>query len=255
MYSLIEASLVLIGVGFVFYKREYLYNKTKLLVAKGIIKYVNTRSNYLWNWRHITPNVIKSRIDHLLKIDSDMANINSSRTPSERIFIEEAIEISKSGEFIVSRLLELERLKPLLNLKEHGGFIKLNKNQVFKLFGMLEYPWYLKITYVGHSNVKKRVSARKYTVVYKMEENSPFTFPPYSVNEEIKVGFSAPKIKNCTLITGEYFDLKTAKQYAGLKCDFYECSTIDEIVKNHIDHNEDVVVSLKNKNVVVNDEL
>jgi len=255
MFSLTNTAVVLLLSGILFYKKDLLYKKSKPLLLKCVMKYVKARTKYIWEWRNKTPDMIKYKIDNLLKVDSQMASINSSETLSETIFIEEAIEITKDGKFIVSRLLEIEKLKVLMDIKENDGFIKLNKNQVFKLFGNIEFPWFMKITYLGHSNVEKRVPARKYTVVYKFEDYSPFVFPPYSANKKIMVGFSAPKIKNCTSMTGEYFDITIAKQFAGLECDFYKSSPVENIMKTYIDHDEDIVVSLKKINVVVNNEL
>jgi len=255
MNLLFNTGFILVVSGLLFYKRKFLYKRTEPFLVKCMIKYVNTRTKYVWDWRPHLSDFIKYKLDKIMKIDSEMANINSSSTLSDTIFIEEAVEITKHGGFIASRLLELEKIKPLINEKENKGFIKLNKNQVFKLFGnIIDTPWYLKITYLGHSNVKKRVAARKYTVVYKFNEDSSFVFPPYSASQKIKVGFSAPKIKTCTLMTGEYFSPELAKQYAGLECDFYKTSTVDEIIRNYIDFPEDVVVALKNNTVVVNNE-
>ena len=244
-----------LSIGLLFYKKDYVYKKAKKCISGCIVKYINLRSDYMWNTRNRIPVILRNKIDKLLKVNPEISTINSSPFTSERISIKECSEISKKGKFITCRKTELDCLKPLLDIKNHLGFIQLNKNQVFKLFGMQEYPWFLKISYIGHSNIQKRVPAKRFTVIYQMEEDSLFVFPPYSANEQLKIGFSAPKIKSANLMTGEDVDLNVVQKHSGLRCDFYESSEIKEVVKFYIDHEEDVLVSLKKKNIVVNNEL
>ena len=244
-----------LSIALILYKKDYVYVKAKKCFSNCIVKYVKLRSDYMWNTRNRLPFIVTRKLDKILKINPEICTVNSSPLTSERISIEECMEISEKGEFITCRKRELNGLKPLLDIKNHLGFIQLNKNQVFRLFGMQESPWYLKITYRGHSNIEKRVPSKKYTVIYKMGDDSPFVFPPYSANEQIKVGFTAPKIKSAKLMTGENVDFNIVQKYAGLRCDFYESSEIEEIVKFYIEHEEDVLVSLKKKNIVVNNEL
>jgi len=245
-----------VGLGLLFYNKDGIFKKSKKCLEKCAMKSIKLRSDYIWKHRNEIRKNIRLRIDKLLKINSNVACVNSSNILSERISIGQCIEISKNGGFIMSRITEIDNLKYLMDLPENEGFIKLNKNEVFKIFGLQEYPWYLKIEYSGHSNIQKRIPSRRFTVLYKFEEDSSFVFPPYSANETIQGGFSAPKIKSAkSLSTGKLIDCNPVKEHAGLKCDFYESCEIKEVVKNYLDHVEDIVVSLKKKDVIVNDEL
>ena len=259
IFEMDSYSLTVIGstlsIGLILYKKDYVYTKVKKCISNCIVKYINLRSDYMWKTRNRLPLILTKKLDKIFKINTEICTVNSSPFTSERISIEECVEISKKGKTITCRKREIDGLKSLLDIKNNLGFIKLNKNQVFKLFGMQEYPWYLKITYRGHSNIQKRIPSKKYTVIYKMGEESLFVFPPYSANEQIKIGFAAPKIKSANLMTGENVDLNLVQKHSGLRCDFYESSEIEEVVKFYIDHEEDVLVSLNKKNIVVNNEI
>ena len=259
IFEMDSYSLTVIGstlsIGLILYKKDYVYEKAKKCISNCIVKYINLRSDYMWKTRYSIPLILRKELDKIFKVNTEICTVNSSPLTSERISIEECVEISKKGKIITCRKREIDDLKSLFDIKRHLGFIKLNKNQVFRLFGMQEYPWYLKITYRGHSNIQKRIPSKTYTVIYKMREDSSFVFPPYSANEQMKVGFAAPKIKSANIMTGENVDLNLVQKYSGLRCDFYESSEIEEIVKFYIDHKEDVLVSLKKKNIVVNNEL
>lgn len=105
MFSLTNTAVVLLFSGILFYKRDLLYKKSKPLLLKCVMKYVKARTKYIWEWRNKTPEIVKYKIDKLLKVDSQMASINSSETLSETIFIEEAIEITKDGKFASCQIL------------------------------------------------------------------------------------------------------------------------------------------------------
>lgn len=234
----------------------FMYQKYSSVIRKyscGVAaKLLTCRSDYIWKWRKNTPRIIKYGADKLMSIDKESVRLNTSHIPSERIYIEEAIEVCKDGNFIASRLNEIEGVLRLMDV-ENEGYFKLTKNETFKLFGSLDFPWYLKITYLGHSNAEKRIEARRFTVLYKLGESSEFNFPPYSTHDSICVGFSAPKIKSAKLESGKYmFCLDNVKQYSGLKYDFYNSCPHKEIVKDYIDNPETVIVNTKNKTLHVN---
>ena len=228
------------------------YKYSPLIRNKLTTKLLLYRSNYIWKLRKKTPHVVTYWADKFFSIDKKAVKLNISEIPSERIYIHDAIEVCQKGNFIVSRLSEMESIIKLMDFQNSGSFT-LTKNETFKLFGCLDYPWFLKITYVGHSNIEKRIEAKKFTVLYKFGESSEFHFPPYNAHDSISTGFSAPKIKSAKLESGKYmFCLDEVKEYSGLKYDFYNSCPHKEVVKNYFDHPDNVIVNIKNKTLHVN---
>ena len=92
--------------------------------------------------------------------------------------------------------------------------------------------WYLDVTYSGHSDVSKKIEAQQYSVKYKSSWNDIITFPPYSITEKPSKGLGSKKVLSA-LTEGDEDVTSLAKEFAGLKCNFYEdCS--DEVLKNHM---------------------
>jgi hypothetical protein len=250
--SVVVCSLSLCVGIFMYQKYSSVVQKYSQIYTRVVAaKLLTGRSDYIWKWRKNTPRIIKYGADKIMSIDKESVRLNTSHIPSERIYIEEANEVCKDGHFIASRLNEIESILKFMDI-ENEGSLKLTKNETFKLFGSLD-PWYLKITYLGHSNTEKRIEARRFTVLYKLEESSEFNFPPYSTQDSIRVGFSAPKIKSAKLESGKHmFCLENVKQYSGLKYDFYNSCPHKEIVKDYIDNPETVIVHTKDKTLHVN---
>lgn len=242
-------------VGIFMYKKysPTVWKHSESYIGAIVTKSLVYRSNYIWDLRKKTPHFVRYGVDKLLSVDKNIVRLNTSCIPSERIFIEEVFEVDKKGNFIMSRLNEIESILKFMDV-ENSGSLTLSKHETFKLFGCLDYPLYLKITYVGHSNPEKRIDARRFTVLYKLLESSEFHFPPYSTHDSISVGFSAPKIKNAKLEDScKYmFCLDKVKQYSGLKYDFYNSCPHKEVVRDYIDNPEPVIVNTKNKTLHVN---
>jgi len=204
-------------------------------VHKASLKFIKTRSDYIWINRNHFNNSLKKIIDKILIVNPEIASVNASSKSSDRIIIEHAI--ASRGD--TSKDVTVEMRSILVDFDD--PFMGDNGQITIDLVDIVpnmatdtgeDNSWYIEITYRGHSDPSKRIEARTYSVKYKANWKDIITFPPYSINDKPVRGLGCTKVLSALSSNGGDVT-QISKQYAGMKVNFYsDCS--DEVLKNHM---------------------
>ena len=209
--------------------------KLCVYIQKATIKFVKMRSKYVWTDRVSTNVYAKTLLDRIFLIDPVSAALNTSNKASERIYIGNA-SVTRGD---TTKNVTKEMREIMVDFDD--SFTGDNGQITVDLLDIVpemstdtgeDDSWYLEVTYRGHSDVSKKIEAQQYSVKYKSTWNDIITFPPYSITEKPSKGLGSKKVVSA-LSTADEDVVVLAKEYAGLKCNFYEdCS--DEVLKNHM---------------------
>lgn len=230
--------------------KDKLMGKIGSYIQSCTLKFVKMRSNYVWTDRNQKGPLARRFLDKVFIVDPKNASLNSSPKASERV----AVDMATLSRGSISMDVTHEMTNMLGSFDDpfmgDNGQITVDIDDIAPsmagAFG--GDTWYLDITYRGHSDERKKIESQKYGVRYRANWEEFVTFPPYSINDKPSRGLGSKKVVSAESLDGTDVAY-LAKQYAGLKANFYE-DCPDEVLKDHMNIDAQVTLSKGDKRTV-----
>lgn len=200
-----------------------------VLYMRGCNKFKRIRSDYTWDTRRRYRDCTKRVVDCLMGVSNFELELNTS-TGAQSIYVDKAVATYEGVNVDVTDTMDaiwmcsdgLQANFPLSLVLRYTSGVATSDDEVVRL----------RVRYMGHSDVSKRIPFQTYTVTYSGRSSDVTMFPPYPSDLVLKKGLGVPKIHSAVSGTGKNC-LTEALESAGLRCKFYK-DVKDPIVQKDV---------------------
>lgn len=212
----------------------------KMKILRSTLSWLfKIRTMYQWQYRPYFIRPLQRLLDFSFHLNSIHASVDCPEEVADSIHILEAtlsirdrgINVTSSANIVKDR--EFQR-----NMTKSSGHIPFYAEDLLPageiVIDHLERFW-LEIKYLGHADTEKKIGARVYGVKYTAKAGEPIIFPPYSVKTKRVNRLGNPRVIKAHRNDNTMEDMtELAREYAGLRSNFYEDCTDPNILKSHV---------------------